>query len=251
MIGKLKRTLQKVRRPSSGEAASEEQFGPGAEAIDWPKAKLELISLIADRLAGTGLSYQSGLQWSERTALGGVRRLFRVHDAGSGRPLTMNWGYSLDVVPHLSGSTVKFHRTFALARRDLWMLPAVFTAPRAERHYGESYFWAAAAAMIDDALPRATAFWNGRHSLDGVFELMNQADCLPLGEFHRRKGSVYTLARSAFSRPFTMAALGHPASEVELNREVSTYRLTDNVKSDLVVKLHAALEARRTGESDR
>ena len=237
------RILQKFRQFRRGPEEPALSHPGAIESINWPEAKAELIDKISKRLEPLGLKFQSAMQWTETPATEhGMRRLFRVHDAGGLRALTLNWGYSFDFVPHISGAKVKFHRTFASAQRDLWFVPQNLGPRHAERIYGKAYFDAGSSQMIDDALPKAVSFWQAKHSLEDLALLLAKSGCLPLGKFAEYEQG-YALERSPFSLPFVLAALGKSEAEATLQDEISYYNLSDSIVSDMLLQLRKASAA--------
>lgn len=195
--------------------------------LDWPEQKKALVADVSDQVAPFGLHHQSSMDWTEQESnLMGFRKVFRIHDAGSMRPLTVNWGYSIDFVPHVEGTRLRWHRTFASARRDLWYVPSN-DMPRAHRAFGKATFEASVPHMISDGLQRARAFWDRQHNLDDLAKLLENA-VWQIGQFPgHNKG--YVARRSALSWPFVLARIGHQDAESCLAGTLSNLELYDEV----------------------
>ena len=137
--GAIRRLVRRVFRRAAP--------APEGPPLDWPRQKAALIDTVTARVSPLGLKHQSAMDWY-------------APDAGSFRSLTMNWGSALDFVPHVAGSGVHWHRTFASARRDLWLVPTN-DRPQAHRAFGTPRFEADLPHLIDHGLARAAAFWAG------------------------------------------------------------------------------------------
>lgn len=214
---------------------------PTTEVIDWLPAKARLIERVGAEIGWLGLDYQSAMQWTERKpSVAGIRRIFRVHHAGALRPLTVNWGYALDCVPHRSVKGIKWHSTFATAQADLSFLPESGYAQGIERIYGDIRFDEDLTRVLDICVPRARAFWAQRHDLAAVRGLMALAN-VPYEAPLRPASDGYAMWRSVFALPFVMAELGDHAALAELERAMISRDLPAEVQKVLREKLTQSL----------
>ncbi len=181
--------------------------GSPAETIEWSRLKPRAIDIVTAAVAPLDLHHQSSLQWVARDSdAQGARRLFRVHDAGAGRPFSVNWGYSFDFVQHLSGKTVHWHRTFKSARRDLWVIPPEELVTRAPQHQGEAVFLEKWHAMIDGGLEQAAKFFDISETAESPVTLLLRASADIAHPAKQPDGS--SLMASQFALPFALARDG-------------------------------------------
>ena len=191
--------------------------------LDWHGARSELIGKLSDRLGPLGLRYQSGLDFfEEESDDDGLRRTFRIHDAGRGRALTATWGYGLDIAPHLGGGRMLWHRTFATARRDLWFVSRS-GQPASHRHLGRRHYYETIFHVIDDGIERARAFWAEVRDLPALTEQLQAAtwrvhDPVPGTGSHIARRTPLSLA-------FAMARMGDPDADRELERTLRAFDL--------------------------
>ena len=192
--------------------------------LDWPGARAELIEKLSDRLAPYGLRYQSALNFfEEESDADGLRRMFRIHDAGAGRALTANWGYGLDIAPHIAAGRMAWHRTFASARRDLWFFARSGT-PAAHRTLGRAHYYETIFRVIDDGIERGRAFWNETRDLPALTERLKGATWQMHDVAHGTDSHI--ARRSPLSLAFALARMGDPAAEDELERTLRAFDLT-------------------------
>lgn len=211
--------------------------------IEWGKLKPRVCDIVTKAVARLGLTHQSGLQWvSEGSDEDGIRRLFRVHDAGAGRPFSANWGYSFDFVPHVSSDKVQWHRTFKSARRDYWVVPPETMVPRTPQHDGEAVFLERWDAMTEAGILQAERFFAQGHRLSDLPTLLSTA----AHELHigtqidngtRPRASSYAL-------PFALARLRQmPEAGRVLSTRFEDRPVSDNLREDLLEKLRQAGQA--------
>lgn len=176
------------------------------QEMDWPSAKAGLIERIKPLVAAHGLAHQSAMDFfSEAPDQDGIRKMFRIHDAGGLRDLTVNWGYSFDFVPHVSGATVKWHRTFKSAKSDLRVVPGN-AGPRAPRVSGADAFEAALPELLAFGIAQASAFWGRGHRLEDLPELL--AGAAESAGGGQRDEAGFHLFKSLTAEPFVLARCG-------------------------------------------
>ena len=191
--------------------------------LDWPDARAGLIRKLSERLGPLGLHYKTAMDFFEEESDDeGLRRTFRIHDPGMGRPLTAHWGYGLDFVPHLVGGRIGWHRTFATARRDLWIVSRD-GKPEAHRALGREVYISSIYRVIDDGVAQAQAFWAATRSLEAVTGVLLRASW----QLRAAPGSESHIARrSPLSLPFALERLGAPGGEALLEETLRAIQLS-------------------------
>lgn len=167
---------------------------------------------IEERLIPLGFELQKPLHWV-RSVDAPIRQMFvlQQYKGGVVAPL---WGLSLDFVPHVSGSEVKWHRTQKSARLDAVMDPRDRSL---DFHYmyGPEHIAQKAPAVIPRALEEAEAFWSSAKSiaeLPSVFDAIKQ---------HMSGGGLgfYNFVQHPLAFAFVLAKVGrHEEAESELAR---------------------------------
>ena len=86
---------------------------------DVPAATMDEIfaETFGKRLTSVGFTFIKRTKWT-RVRTPGFRDLFEIM-LGKGHVYYPSWGFSLDFVPHVSGSTVRWHRTDKSSLLDL------------------------------------------------------------------------------------------------------------------------------------
>lgn len=212
-------------------------LGLGGDPIDWSDEKERLIKRVSDRLAPFDMKHKSGMEWySAEADAYGFRRLFLIHEAGVGRPLTANWGYGFDFVPRIEGERVITIPSFSNASRDLWFVP-LREMPRAHRALGKRTFEAAIPYVLSHGIRRAQRFWSQGHTLEDVSDLLV---CASWDEFKIAQSfDGYRAWRSALSLPFLMARLGEQSARDRLEEALVQMSLPDVVCTDLTAALRS------------
>lgn len=89
--------------------------------ISMPDFKSIALPVFDTALDPLGLIRRSAMTWIEPTSSqDGIRRMFSLSQY-KGAVVMPEWGYSLDFVPHISGNSVKWHRTAKSAIFDLFI----------------------------------------------------------------------------------------------------------------------------------
>lgn len=133
-----------------------------------PGASVELLRIdqiheivqptISRFLSPMGFESYRKLMWV-RSGDAPIRQVFRLEQF-KGAALDFAWGLSLDFVPHVSGSHVKWHRTPKAAMLDLGVRPR-----RPRGNSGLTYLWGVAPlrsrieSAIEEVRPKAEKFW--------------------------------------------------------------------------------------------
>ncbi len=205
------------------------------ETLAWPDVKADLVTRIAPLVAPWGLEHQRGLDFVGADAnADGMRRLFRIHDAGWGRPLTANWGYCLDFVPHLAAQQVHRHRTFKSARADFWMLCRDGVQPNPA--LGRRAYDRDLPELLAFGLEQATVLWREKHGLEDLLGLIESAaahDWWRTGAVPQGRDGFVSL-KSDFAEPFTLARCGQlDAALRKLDFAASALDLSQELKGAL------------------
>jgi hypothetical protein len=98
-----------------------------------------------------------------------VRSLFEL-DLLKGASLKACWGFSLDFVPHVSGSSVRWHRSDTTARLDVIVDPAALPHPSVV--YGADRFRAELREMLPIAVASARRDWEQAATLEEMLQLV-------------------------------------------------------------------------------
>ncbi|MGY4495452.1 hypothetical protein [Pseudomonas sp. TE3610] len=135
----------------------------------------EIVSpIIEGRLHALGFEAQAPLHWLRSTDAP-IRQIFCLRQ-WKGGALAPAWGLSLDFVPHVSGSNVKWHKTFKSAQLDLtwdarnkaWNIPYC---------YGPEIIETKAHEVLSAAIAEAELFWEKAQliaDLPSAFERVKQ-----------------------------------------------------------------------------
>lgn len=140
------------------------------------------------------------------------------------------WGVSLDYVPHLSGSSLRWHRTSKSALFDLNYDPLDYTA--------ETAGWVATsaaeiAALLEKTVPLAFGFWTSTADLLAAFAEKERRPFVRFG-FHNyvQQGLAYA---------FTLARAGRTEEARErLEGLLKTHEHLSCVAADLRARLSAS-----------
>lgn len=169
---------------------------------------------IEEHLIPLGFELQKPLHWV-RGEDAPIRQMF-VLQQYKGGVVAPIWGLSLDFVPHVSGSEVKWHRTQKSARLDAVMDPRDRSM---EFHYmyGPEHIAQKAPAAISMALGQAEPFWGSAKS---IAELPNVYEGI---KRHMSGGGLgfYNFVQHPLAFAFVLAKVGrHEEAESELSRYV-------------------------------
>ncbi|WP_213776841.1 hypothetical protein [Caballeronia sp. dw_276] len=166
------------------------------------EAAHRVISPVVDAaLEGRGFETIAPLKWV-RFDGSPVRQIF-AFPAWKGGVIAPRWGLSFDFVPHVSGSSVRWHRTNKSAMFDL----AVDARDRAldvSLIRGEQVVVQKSAAIVDMAIARADEFWQRVNSVDDVvaaFEWLR-------GYLSTEGLSFYNYVQHPIALAFVLARLG-------------------------------------------
>jgi len=128
------------------------------------------------------------------------------------------WGVSLDYVPHVSGSTIRWHRTNKSALLDLTYDPLDYTLDpnewRVVRLFGLDYARTTAAAVARDTLRLAGEWFDSVHDLPSLIRCFEQQKAPPAVRF-----GFYNYVQQPLAFAFTLARANRiDEAEAELAR---------------------------------
>ncbi len=139
-----------------------------AEAFDMVtlEAAHRIISPVVDAaLDGRGFETVAPLKWV-RCDGSPIRQIF-AFPAWKGGVIAPSWGLSFDFVPHVSGSSVRWHRTNKSAMFDL-TVDARDRALDLSLIRGEQMVAQKSAPIVKTAIVRADEFWRRVNSVEDV-----------------------------------------------------------------------------------
>jgi hypothetical protein len=99
------------------------------------------------------------------------RRLFELQLL-KGAGLKACWGYSLDFVPHLSGQSIRWHRSDTTARLDVFIDPISLGQP--SWLFGAEILEADLRGLLAVAVPAAQGDWNRGSTYQGALDLIGE-----------------------------------------------------------------------------
>ncbi len=174
-----------------------------------------------------------------------IRPIFELSAIGRGpSKLSPCWGFSLDYVPHVSGGSVRWHRTPKTARFDI--CNAAIDAPSELPGgsdillvHGPAVVRFGAADLIPRAVARALEFWNlaaSEADLPAVFEYLKRRPTERFG--------FYNYVQHPLAYAFTLARLGRRAdAKRELKRFLDFPIRTEFVQPRLLNLLQSASQS--------
>jgi hypothetical protein len=173
-----------------------------------------LKAQISAALVPLGFEVRGPLAWVRSTDAP-IRQMFELKQWKGGK-LAPSWGLSLDFVPHVSGSSVKWHRTPKSAMLD-------FRIDARRRESDISYIWgpaklvSEAPAALEAAFPRAKEWWA---SVPSVTELPLAFE--QLKEYYSHGGlGFYAFTQHPIAYAFSLAKVGRLD---EANIEIEKYK---------------------------
>jgi hypothetical protein len=99
-----------------------------------------------------------------------VRRLFEL-GVGKTGDISLRWGFSLDFVPHVSGDSVRWHRSDKSAMLDIFIdpkkMPTIW-CPRAEQFRDEFPI------LLSKAVAAAKKDWKRGSTYEGVLQILRE-----------------------------------------------------------------------------
>jgi hypothetical protein len=161
-----------------------------------------LAPRVSNALGSLGFENRGPLAWVRSTDAP-IRQMFELKQWKGGK-LAPSWGLSLDFVPHVSGSSVKWHRTPKSAMLD-------FRVDGRRRESDMSFIWGPsrllddAPAALEAALPRAKEWWAlvaSVNDLPSAFERLK--------EYYAQGGGLgfYNFTQHPIAFAFSLAKTG-------------------------------------------
>jgi hypothetical protein len=174
-----------------------------------------------------------------------IREVFSLL-AMKGGCFSPRWGFSLDFVPHVSGSSVRWHRSTKAARFDLCYDPVDYTADAGEWFVpcleGRSTTHNAAASVTRRA-PGLALPWFA--SVNDLADLVREFEAKKRRPFVRF--GFYNYVQEPLAYAFVLAGMGRwTDAESELQGHFERSRLRESVERRLIQLLG---EQRRTGSA--
>jgi hypothetical protein len=126
--------------------------------------------MLRERLSPFGLAEIAPRRWVDGSKPP-ARRLFELQLI-KGASLKACWGFSLDFVPHLSGSSFRWHRSDKTARLDVIVDPEAL--PTACSLYGAERFRDELAGLLAQAVPRAERDWARGATFEGMLGIIRE-----------------------------------------------------------------------------
>jgi hypothetical protein len=201
-----------------------------------PVPKSELDAILADTfgaaLIGYGFEQVDCRRWVRGTKQP-IRELFSVV-AMKGACYSPCWGFSLDFVPHVSGSSVRWHRSAKAALFDLCYDPVDYTSNTGEWFIpslqGHARARKEAARVARRALESALPWFEGVSTLADLareFEAKKQRPSVRFG--------FYNYVQGPLAYAFLLARLGRWAdAEAEISQYLEGSRARQPVKDRLL-----------------
>lgn len=189
--------------------------------------------IVEPLLIPIGFKLQKRLHWL-RSSDAPIRQIFCLRQWKGGQ-LAPAWGLSLDFVPHVSGNTIKWHRTEKTARLDLTFdtRSREFDIPY---HHGPEPITQKAPHVLDSAIVQANVFWSNARTiseLPGAFEKVKR---------HLSSGGLgfYNYTQHPIAYAFVLAMNDQPdAARAELDRWPLSPYLSEYVREKLAALLDA------------
>ena len=137
------------------------------------------------KLVAEGFEAVIARKWV-RSTRAPIREVFQIN-AMKGASFAPAWGISLDFVPHLSGASIKTHRTTKGAVFDLSYDPVDYATDVnswcADTFQAASEFAVAVDRVAEKALPLAKSFWAETATIDGLLKAFEAKRTRPFVRF--------------------------------------------------------------------
>lgn len=190
------------------------------------------------RFAAEGFEAISSRRWvgSIRAP---IREIFQISPL-KGNSFAPAWGVSLDFVPHLSGTSIKAHRTAKSALFDLSYDPLDYTSDvgswSIDTWQSPSDFAAAVDRLAEKCLPMARSFWAGITSVADLLTAFEEKRTRPFVRF-----GLDNYPQQSLAFAFTLARAGkRDAAREHLHNLHRSGALPDGCLDALLARLDAA-----------
>jgi hypothetical protein len=185
--------------------------------------------MLRQRLEPLGLTEIAPRRWIDGSKPP-ARRLFELQLL-KGASLKACWGFSLDFVPHISGRSIRWHRSDKTARLDVIVDPVALPQPCFL--YGPERLRVELDALLPDAVAAAQRDWGRDSTYEGMLDLIREIREKNTNCFGFRN---YTQLPLAFA--FLLAKTGNM---VLAEQELEAYLAGDWIKDAEAAKLSRLL----------
>ena len=190
--------------------AKPEQAATEFQAVTIAEIHALLEPQISAVLKPLGFEVRARLAWI-RSVDAPIRQMFEILQ-WKGGVVAPSWGLSLDFVPHVSGSSVKWHRTSKSATLD-FMVDTRTKESDMAYHWGPSRLLRDAPAALEVAFPLAKEWWASITSVDELPSAFER-----LKEYYAQGGGgFYNRTQHPIAYAFSLAKVGRVA---EANNEL-------------------------------
>jgi hypothetical protein len=191
---------------------------------------------VTKMLGSSGFETYHPLKWV-RGVDAPIRQMFCL-SLWKGGQVAPTWGFSFDFVPHLSGNSIKWHRTSKTALLDI-VVDARDESYDMPYHYGQAAFNSRIEDVIPKAISRANTFW------DRYQNLSDMPEAYAWLKSHLTSGlGFYNYIQHPIALAFVLAINGqHEEGLIELEIYLRRYNLNEVVENkfrDLFKKAGAA-----------
>lgn len=212
---------------------------PTVEEVPAATIDAALAEILGPMMEERGFEQVSRRKWV-RSAKVPIREVLDLL-AMKGYSLIPVWGFSLDFAPHVSGSSVKWHRTPRSALLDLRWDPFDYEPRRVPSYefsglHGEAHLRRQIARGDGRALRAADGFWNRVQSVPDLVATMEWVRRLPSDRFVFDNYSQQIIAYA-----FALAATGaQERAAAELAACITRFQVPPTPAGRLVALLAAA-----------
>ena len=193
----------------------------------------KIIGPLVTATLADGFQEVGNLKWV-RSADAPVRQVFCFLQ-GKGGVLAPSWGVSLDFVPHVSGSTVKWHRTAKSAMCDMRM-DTYDIALEMSYYHGTRPIVARGPRVVPLAIAQAREFWGRCQRTDDLLDAFHW-----LKQYYASAGghAFYNFVQHPLALAFVYARAGRMEDAMA---ELDQYALAgdERTKEDLRQRIVAA-----------
>jgi hypothetical protein len=185
--------------------------------------------LLREHLQPLGLTEMTPRRWIDGSQAP-ARRLFELQLL-KGAGLKACWGFSLDFVPHLSGGSVRWHRSDKAAKLDVIIDPVAL--PQPTYLYGPERLRAELRGLLPEAVAAAQRDWRRGSTYEGMLALIHD-----IREHHTNCFGYRNYTQLPLAFAFLTAKTGDLESA---ERELDEYLAGSWVKEAAATKLRQLL----------
>lgn len=193
-----------------------------------------IANCLREYLPPLGLTERQTRSWIDGSRAP-IRRLFEIKLL-KGASLKVNWGFSLDFVPHISGGRVRWHRTDKTAMLDVVIDPR--DVHDASYLHGRAHLTEALHSLLPEVTHRAQKTWQMGSTFGGMLEIIREIRNKQTNVFAYQN---YTQLPLAFA--FLLAKTGDlQSAENELSKYSISFQLDEDESAKLMQLARQALE---------